>query len=107
MPPNTVLLSGHPFYPQTCVAGEASITPGMLLTFGTGGDAGRLMKHATAAGNAIAMFAVENVTPDRSVATAPIDTPYADLESMKWIIARPGDELLAWVPASADRKSVV
>ncbi len=99
--PQTVLLAGHPFIPQTCLAGEASITPGMLLTFGSGGTAGKLLKHATAAGNAIPMFALENQTPDRSVATVPIDTAYASGESMKWMICRRGDEVYAWVPASA------
>jgi hypothetical protein len=97
---NTIVLAGQPIYPQEALAGEA-ITPGHLVTFGSGGTANKLIKHATAAGNAAAMFAVENTTPDRSVTTAPIDTPYASGETVKWVMARPGSEIYAWVPASA------
>ena len=55
----------------------------------------------TAGGEAVPMFADVNVTPDRSVSTVPVATAYASGESVKWLMARPGDLLLAWVPASA------
>jgi hypothetical protein len=99
--PQTILLAGQPFKAQERLAGETNILPGHLLKFGSGGTANRLLKHSTAAGVATAMFALENKMPDRSVATVPIDTPYASGETVQWIIARPGDEIYAWVPASA------
>ena len=98
--PNTILLAGTPFIPQEKVASEP-ITPGHLVEFVlSGGDAGQLRRHATANGNANPYFAIENLTPDRTVATAPIDTPYADGESMRWISASKC-EVYAWVPANA------
>jgi len=101
MAPHTILLSGSPIYPQEKVASE-SITPGHLVEFVlAGGDAGQLRRHAVAGGNAAPAFAFQSLTPDRTVATEAIDTPYADGETMRWIIARPGDMVYAWLPASA------
>lgn len=98
--PNTILLAGTPFKPQEKAASEA-ITPGHLVEFvPSGGSAGLLRKHATASGNAQPMFAIESLTPDRTVTTAPIDTPYAVNETVRWIFAQQC-EVLAWVPASA------
>lgn len=99
--PNTVLLAGQSvFRPQEAIASEA-ITPGHLVEFVlSGGDAGQLKRHATANGNAAPYFAFENLTPDRSVATAPIDTPYADGETMRWFDGRMC-EVYAWLPANA------
>lgn len=101
MPPNTIVLSGHPNLPQEMPAGEAGILPGMLLQYGTAGNAGKLMKHASATAVGVAMFAVENTTPDRTVATVPIETPYQTNETVKWIMSRPGDLVYALVPAAA------
>jgi hypothetical protein len=98
--PHTIVLAGDPERPTTKKAAEA-ITPGHLLTFATGSDAGKLKKHATAGGNATPAFALEDFTPDRHVTTEPIDTPYASGESVQWIVAEPGDLVYAWVPASA------
>lgn len=101
MPPNTIVLSGHPNYPQELPAGEAGILPGMLLGYGTAGNAGKLMKHASATATGVGMFAVENTTPDRTATTVPIETPYQLNETMKWIFPRAGDLLYALVPAAA------
>ncbi|HEX6827160.1 MAG TPA: hypothetical protein VF077_12655 [Nitrospiraceae bacterium] len=101
MPPNTIVLSGHPNLPQEMPAGEAGILPGMLLQYGTGGNAGKLMKHASLTATGVPMFAVENTTPDRTVATVPIETPYQLNETVKWIMSRPGDLVYALVPAGA------
>jgi hypothetical protein len=101
MPSNIIVLAGAPIYPEEKLAGAAGILPGMLLMFGSGGTAGRLVVHGTASGNAVTMFALENKTPDRSVATVPIETPYSSGESMHWCIARPGDEIYALLPANA------
>lgn len=98
--PNIILLAGTVTYPQEVLAGDADIKPGMLVTFGTGGDAGRLIKHGTASGNAAPMFADVNTTPQQG-STAPIDVVYNDGETMKWFIAHPGAEVYALVPASA------
>jgi hypothetical protein len=94
--PHTILLAGNPQYPQELLS-SAAITPGHLVEI----NAGALRKHATADGNAMAAFAMENKTPDRTVATEPIDTPYGVGETVHWIIARPGDLVYAWVATSA------
>jgi hypothetical protein len=99
--PQTVVLAGTVTYPQEVLAGEAGIMPGHLVTFGSSGTAGKLLKHATAAGNSGKLFADVNTTPDRSVTTEPVATAYASGEQMKWFMACPGAEVYAWVPASA------
>jgi hypothetical protein len=98
--PHTILLAGTATYPQEVLAGEADIKPGMLVTFGTGGDAGRLIKHATANGNAAAMFADVNTTPQRGTTEA-IDVVYNDGETVKWFMPHRGAEVYAFVPAEA------
>lgn len=96
-----IILAGDPVYVQEGLASEA-ITPGHLVDYVlSGGDTGQFRKHPTASGNAAPMFAVESMTPDRSVATTAVDTPYADGETMRVAMCRPGDLVYAWVPASA------
>jgi hypothetical protein len=95
--PHCILLSGNPIYAQQTQA-AAAITPGHLVEIVSGGG---IRRHGTADGNALTAWALENVTPDRTVATQAIDTPYATGETVKWMIARPGDMIYAWVPASA------
>lgn len=98
---HTIVLAGTVIYPQEKMASEA-ILPGHLVEFvPSGGDAGQLRKHTNASFNAAPAFAVENQTPDRSVATAAIDTPYADGETVRWCIAQPGALLYALIPAAA------
>ncbi len=99
--PQAVVLAGRTFYPQEKLAGETGIFPGMLLTFGSSGTANKLLRHATAGGDAVPMFADINTTPDRSVTTEPVATAYGSGESVKWFIAERGTEVYAWVPASA------
>jgi len=95
--PHTVLLAGNPQYPQQAQA-AAAITPGHLVELTS---TGTIQKHSTASGNALPAFALENVTPDRTVATQAIDTPYAVGETVKWMVARPGELVYAWLPISA------
>lgn len=95
--PHCILLAGNPQYPSQALA-AAAITPGHLVEIVSGGG---IRKHGTVDGNAMPAFALENVTPDRTVATQAIDTPYSTGETVKWMIARPGDLVWAWVPASA------
>ncbi len=66
-------------------AGEI-LTPGHLLQ----GLPADLLKHAVAAGTAIAMFAVEN-----ELAGKEIGDTYADLEGVRYVIAPPGTEIAA------------
>lgn len=95
--PHCILLSGNPQYPQQALA-AAAITPGHLVEIISGGT---IRKHATADGNALPAFAIENVTPDRTVTTQAIDIAYATGETVKWMIASQGDMVYAWLPASA------
>jgi hypothetical protein len=94
--PHTILLAGNPQRPQELPC-SAAITPGHLVEI----SSGQLRKHATADGNASPAFALEQLTPDRTVATAAIDTPYPSGDTVQWAIGRPGDLFYAWVPASA------
>ena len=102
MPPHTILLSGNPIWPQEKLASEP-ILPGKLVEFvPSGGDQGQLRLHATAGGNAMPSFAFERLTPDRANTNQAIDTTYADGETMRWMIGRPGDMVYAWLkPAAA------
>ena len=98
--PHTIVLAGKVTYPQEALAGETAIKPGMLLTFGSAGTANKLIKHATANGNAVPMFADVATTPQRG-STEAIDVAYDSGETVKWFIATPGAEVYALVPASA------
>lgn len=100
--PHCILLSGNPIVPQEKIASQATILPGMLVeVVPSGGDAGQLRAHATAGGNAQKAFANVALLPNRTVATDPLDTPYADGDTMQWLICRPGDMVYALLPASA------
>lgn len=99
--PNCIILAGRPIYTQEVLASEA-ITPGHLIQYvPSGGDAGKVRKHATSGGDAMPMWALENLTPDRSSALVPIDVPWATGETVRFITTRAGDEVYAWVPANA------
>jgi len=94
--PHCILLAGNPQFPQELPC-SAAITPGHLVEI----NAGLLRKHATADGNASPAFAREELTPNRTVTTQAIDTPYPSGDTVQWMICRPGDLVYAWVPASA------
>lgn len=100
--PHTVMLTGHYNYPPERVSSEA-ITPGHLVEIvPSGGSAGKLRKHATAAGDAMSMFAVESLIPSLANSqTEPIDLAYASADSVRYVIGEAGAEVYAWVPASA------
>lgn len=98
---HTILLAGMPNIPQERLTSEA-ITPGHLVEFVlAGGDAGKLRKHNTAGGPGGAWFSRESLVPDRGATTLGVDTPWQVGETMRWMQARPGDLMYAWVPASA------
>lgn len=94
--PNTVLLSGSPNIPQERNSSEA-IIPGHLVEINNG----LLRKHATANGNAAAWFAREALVPDRFSTSEPKDVAYQTGETVRWMQCRPGDMVLALLPASA------
>ena len=94
-----ILLAGDPVIFERLAA--AAITPGHLVEIATGGDAGKIKKHATAGGNAAAWFADTDPTPSRTATTDPLDTPYATSETVRVLACSNGDEIYAWIPASA------
>ena len=95
--PNTIVLSGCPIYPPEVVC-SAPITPGHLIEFNTG----KLRKHATASGDAAPYFAVESLLPDiANGSTVPIDFAYVTDSIVRWVSARGGEVIYAWVPARA------
>src|SRR5215831_3556683 len=99
----TILLAGQPFIPAEKLASQA-ITPGMLVEIvPSGGSAGKLRKHATAAGNARPAFALESLVPPvpGSTSSDQIDVNYASGDSVRWAIGRAGDQFYALVPAAA------
>ena len=94
--PHCILLAGNPQFPQELPC-SAAITPGHLVEIASG----LLRRHATADGNAMTAFAREEQTPNRTVVTEAIDTPYPAGDTVQWMITRPGDLVYAWLPASA------
>jgi hypothetical protein len=100
--PEIIVLAGQPNYPPEKIA-AAAITPGHLVeVVPSGGDAGQLRVHATAAGDAAPYFAIQSLVPSLSTSqTHQIDLAYADGDSVSWVIGHTGDMIYAWVPASA------
>jgi len=86
----TVIVKGNPLTKEA-EAGEA-ITPGHLVTLDSSNE---LIKHATAGGNAIPRFAIEN-----SDIGDDVDDAYADGDNAKYVVARRGDEIQALLAAS-------
>lgn len=72
---------------------DAAITPGELLTFHTDGE---LKAHATAGGNALPMFAVEDPY-NGDTANPAIDVDYATGETTRYVFAQPGDVVYAFL----------
>lgn len=81
---------------RDCQEGEAAaggaITPGHLIKFNS---SGALVVHATAGGNAIKMFALENELYGQSTADA-----YASGDRVPYFVARPGDVIQCRIKAS-------
>lgn len=104
MPFNVIVLTGCPNYPEEKIA-EVAIVPGMLVTDSTGGAAGKLKPHNVADGGARPAFAIQALAPQ--VSTLPpsaievIDVPYAIGDSVRWVLAHPGDTIYAILPAAA------
>ena len=85
-----VVVKGDPISKEATAA--EAITPGHLVELNTSGN---LKKHATAGGNAIPRFAVENSDIGDGV-----DDAYAQNDNVKFVVARPGDEIQALMAAS-------
>jgi hypothetical protein len=88
---NTIVVKGYPMRKEN-VANE-TITPGHLITLNS---SNKLIKHATAAGNTNATFAIENEVFGKGV-----DDNYVANDNVLYGIFQPGDEVLALVAASA------
>lgn len=93
--PHTITLSGQPFIKNDRKAGGTAITPGMLIS----DDGTNVTPHATANGNAQALFAVENPFADVTMnsGTAAIDTAYGTADTVFYGAYRPGDQVYAWL----------
>jgi hypothetical protein len=95
--PNIILLRGKPVKEEGKCG--VAITPGMLLQW----NAGTLRPNATAADTAaIPIFADVNIVPDRGVATAAIDTPYAVNERVQYFHCTSGDMVYALLETGAN-----
>lgn len=88
----TIVVQGDPVREER-TAGEAGIIPGHLLAV----SSGEFIKHATADGITQKLFAQVNPRSDISLATAPIDTPYTDGDTVHALRAKPGDVIYAWL----------
>lgn len=90
MAPRTIILKGDPIRKEGICA--AALTPGHLIEFDSNG---KLIKHATAGGNAQPRFAVEEefIGDDISTATAIGD-------QVQYVVGRTGDEIYAWCAVS-------
>lgn len=92
--PHTITLKGDPMRFENL--SSAAVTPGHLLELDT---ANKVKPHATAAGAAAPMFAVED--PYNGVSgTSAIDVPYDSGETVRWVMARPGDEIYGFLEAN-------
>lgn len=81
---NTIV-KGDPITKEAAAGG--TLYPGYLVTLNS---SGALIAHATAGGNAIPRFCVENSDIGDGV-----DDTYASGDNCKYVVARPGDEIQA------------
>jgi len=89
---NTILLKGDGVQKEGNAGG--AITPGHLINRNTTVDA--VVVHATAEGNAYPLFALENDVFGKDVADA-----YAANDRVLMVLAAPGAEIHALIPAAA------
>lgn len=75
--------------------GNGVVYPGELLVIASG----KYDQHASAAGVAVPIFAVESPYGDDNTAAA-IDNTYADGDTVRAIHAQPGDIIFAYIKAS-------
>lgn len=88
-----IILKGDPLYKEA-KAGEAGITPGMLLELDAAGD---VVSHINAGQDQTRKYAIEN----RDIGEG-IDDNYADNDEVHYVVARPGDEIYALLSAGND-----
>ncbi len=87
--PKKIILKGDPIRKEDEAGGV--ITPGHLLNYDASGD---LVAHATAGGNAAPAFAVEQDFLGKT-----INDNYASEDRVQYVVARPGDEIYAFLAA--------
>lgn len=90
----TVILRGDPDIKQGTVKAATTITPGMLVD--ALGDAGGVVPHPTAAGNAAKTFAIE-----QDYVGSDLDTDYTGGSIIQYCTADSGDEINTLVAANA------
>lgn len=93
--PETIILKGTPIMKEAEAGG--AITPGQLLIRS---GAGTVAVHNSAGGHAAPLFAREN-----DIAGDDIDHAYATGENVLMFVARPGDEVFAFL-ADGENASV-
>ena len=104
--PHKIVLKGDPIYKELPlealdVYGVGAIIPGMLCERTS---TNTVQAHASAAGQASAIFAVENAIFEGR----DIDTAYdSDGEAVLLAYCRPGDEVYAWLAAGTGQVSVI
>lgn len=91
--PHTIVISDQPFVQEEYVANGGTITPGDLIELAS---ATAVKLHATQAGNAQALFAIEDPFNEAETAAA-IDTTYGTADTIYAIAGRPGDQIYAWL----------
>lgn len=89
--PKTILLKGDGLYKEALAGG--AITPGHLIDRNS---SNRFVVHATAAGNAYPMFALEDEAQGKDITDA-----YASGEIVNAVIPQKGAEIYAIVAAAA------
>lgn len=92
---HTILITTNSGSPRPIfeAAADAALTPGELLVWSSDDQLG---PHATAGGNALPMFCVEDPY-NGDTAAAAIDTDYASGELARYVIAQPGDVVNAFL----------
>lgn len=87
MRPNRIYLNGDGFHEEALA--NAAITPGNLVELMS---TGKVRNHAEGGGIAERAFAEEDALQGRD-----IDTDYAANEVVSFVLAEPGDTVLAWL----------
>jgi hypothetical protein len=105
MAKHVIKLLGDPIQNEDDKAADATVVPGMLVTWN---GSGNIIRHATAGGNAQKAFALEREEMGKgaggvggAAANAAIDTAYATNDTVKVGIFAPGMRVYALVATGA------